>query len=135
VVGRPGSIGGGGSLVSGLVLGVLGNTLVAHISIVAGLVISNSVGDNLGPAVGKGNTVRSTGGVSVALLVLGKVDMGVVIGNSIAVGVGSGLVVLRLGLVVDGPWGIRWGRSSMVGEGNSHKGSNGDEELKQKNIS
>jgi hypothetical protein len=135
VVGGPRSIGGGGSLVSGLVLGVLGNTLVAHISIVAGLVISNSVGDNLGPAVGKGDTVRSAGGISVALLVLGKVDMGVVIGNSIAVGVGSRLVVLRLGLVVDGPGCIRWGRSGMVGEGNGHEGSNGDEELLKKTLS
>jgi hypothetical protein len=127
---------GGSNLVSGLVLGVLGNTLVAHISNIAGLVISNVVGDNLGPAVRKLDTVRSAGGISVALLVLAKVDLGVVVGNSVFVGVGGGLIILRL--LISGPGGIRRGRvvcrTGRVGAGNGHEGSESDDKLNDKHI-
>jgi hypothetical protein len=128
---------GGSNLVSRLVLGVLGNTLVAHISHIAGLVISNIIGDNLGPAVRKLDTVRSAGGISVALLVLAKVDLGVVVGNGVVVGVGGGLIILRL-LICGGPGGIRGGgvvgRTGRVGAGEGHKGSKSDDELKDNHI-
>jgi hypothetical protein len=131
VVGR-----GGGDLVSGLVLGVLGNALIAHISNITGLGISNLVGDDLGPAVGKLDAVGSTGGIPVALLVLAKVDLGVVVGNGVVVVVGSRLIVLRL--LIGGPWGVRGGRvvgqAGRVGAGNGHKGCKSDDELKDKHI-
>ena len=41
----------------GLGLGVLGDTLVADVSDVSTIGISDTVGDDLGAAVGKGNTV------------------------------------------------------------------------------
>ena len=43
--------------VVGLGLGVLGDTLVADVSNVSTIGISDTVGDDLGAAVGKGNTV------------------------------------------------------------------------------
>jgi hypothetical protein len=125
VVGGPWSVGGG------LVLGVLGNTLVAHVSIVARLVVGDGVGDNLGPAVGKGDAVRSAGRVSAACLVLGKVHLGVVVGDSITVVVSGGLIVFD-GLPVGGPGGVRGG--GVVGASNGHEGSEGEDELKEEYI-
>jgi hypothetical protein len=127
-----------GSLVGGS-SSVLGNTLVLHISNVSGLGVSHGVSDNLSPAVGKGNAVRSAGGVTVALLVLAKVHIGVVIGDSITKVIRGGLIVLGLvvggpGGVGDGPGGVRDGsrgicRTGSVGAGNSHEGSEGDDDL------
>jgi hypothetical protein len=122
----------GGSLVGGR-SSVLGNTLVLHISNISGLGVNHGVGDDLGPAVGKGNPVGSAGGVTVALLVLAKVHLGVVVSNSITEVVRGGLVVLvlvvgrpggigdRLGGIGNGSWGI--GRTGIVGTSDGHKGS------------
>merc|ERR1719330_569631 len=96
-----------GRLVSslGLVLGVLSLTLVPDIHDVAGVAVDGGVGDDLGPAVGKGNAVLAVGGIAVPSLVLAKVGARVVILNTILVGVSSGLVIS--GLLV--------GRGGLVG--------------------
>ena len=82
-------VGWGRGRVVGLGLRVLGNTLVSHISNIARVGISNVVCDNLGAAIGKGNTVLASSGISVPLLVLTKVSLGVVISNSVLISVHS----------------------------------------------
>jgi hypothetical protein len=108
-------VGRGSSLVGGLVLGVLGLSLVLHISDVARVGISNSVGDNLGPAVGKLNAVLSVGGVVVAVLIGSKVGARVAILDSISVVVDSRAIIRRLSMV-------SWGRG-MVSRGRGVVGS------------
>ena len=136
-----GVLGGGlvrrGSLVGGLVLGVLSLALVLDISDVARVAVGNLVGDDLGPAVGKGNTVLAVGGIAVPSLVLAKVGARVVILNTVLVGVSSGLVISGLlvgrgGLV--GSRGISRGRGRVVGEsaGSGHEGRDGNEDLKSR---
>ena len=80
-VGRSGMI--------GLGLWVLGNTFVPHISNIARVGIGNTIGDNLGAAIGKGNTVFTSSGVSVPLLVLAKAGSRVIISNSILIAIDS----------------------------------------------
>ena len=128
---------GRGSLVGGLVLGVLSLALVLDISDVARVAVGNLVGDDLGPAVGKGNAVLAVGGIAVPSLVLAKVGARVVILNTVLVGVSSGLVISGLlvgrgGLV--GSRGISRGRGRVVGEsaGSGHEGRDGNEDLKSR---
>ena len=138
VSGGRGVLGGrlvlGLSLVGGLVLGVLGLALVLDINDVARGGITDSVGDDLGPAVGKSNAVLAVGGIAIPSLVLAKVGTRVVILNTVLVGVGSrliisGLLVGRGGLVIGRSRGIS--RGGMVSGGSSHEGSNdGNEHLK-----
>ena len=137
-----------GGLGSGVVLGVLGLTLVLDISDVAGVAVSNIVGDDLGPAVGKGNAVLAVGGVPVPVLVLAEVGARVAVLNAILEAVRGGLivgglvvgrlglVVGRLGLVVGGRGGVVGGlvvlMGSVVAEGNGREGSESDEDLKMR---
>merc|ERR1719422_1236332 len=113
VVGRgSGLVGRGGlvlglSLVGGLVFGVLGLALVLDISNVARVTILDSVGDNLGPAVGEGNTVLAVGGIAVPSLVLAEVGSRVAVLNTVLVGVSSGLLI----------GGLLVGRGRLVGRG------------------
>ena len=70
------------------VLGVLGLSFVFHISGVS--VLISLVGDDLGAAVGEGNTVRSSGNFIVCLLRVAHVNVGLTILNVIAEAVGLG---------------------------------------------
>merc|ERR550534_2357120 len=74
----------------GLILGVLGNTLVLDISHIAGMAVSHVVGHNLSAAVGKGHSVLAKGGVTVPLLILAKVGAGVAVLDAVLVGVDGG---------------------------------------------
>ena len=87
---------GGGLVGSGLVLIVAGLTLVGHISDVARVGIGDGVGHNLGAAVGKDNTVAAVGGIAVTGLVGIKVNLGVVVLDSVGVLVLGGLLIGRL---------------------------------------
>ena len=68
-------------------------TSILDISNIARIGISNIVVDNLGAAVWKSNPVFAIGGISIPVLVLGKVDTGVVICYSIAILVDSWCVI------------------------------------------
>ena len=104
-VGRSGMI--------GLGLWVLGNTFVPHISNIAGVAIGNIVGDNLGAAIRKGNTVLSSSVVAIPLLILGKGGSRVGVSHSVLIGIGSRGIIISWGFVrswlVSWSWGICWG--------------------------
>jgi len=139
VVGRAGrGIGGRVGRGIGLLLGVDWDALVAHIGDVA-VVSVGGVGHGLGPAVGEGNRVRSAHG-TVGIGGLGGVEgsLGVVVGNTVGVGVGLRGVLSGGGLVgggvVDGGRGVggsgvdnRGGvRGRGVGGGVVHGGDTDD---------
>jgi hypothetical protein len=115
-----GVVGRGSSLVRGLVLGVSGLSLVCHISNIARVGISNIVGDNLGPAVRKGNAVRTMGGIAVPALIRGKVGTAVVVLDSISILVNGGGIILGLLAMVGGGWGMVNGVRIMVSRGMDH---------------
>merc|ERR1719209_2769892 len=72
---------------------VVGNSLIADISNISTVGISNVVVDHLGPAVRKSHSVGSTGGVAVSLLILTKLGSTVVISHAILVGIDGRLVI------------------------------------------
>merc|ERR1719264_1207401 len=135
MVGRGRSVVGRGmSLVAGLVLVVVGLSLVPDVHHIAGVAVSGVVGDDLGPAVGKGNAVLANGGIAIPVLVLAKVGTRVAVLDSVLEVVGgivviSGLMVGRLGGMVGGGVVDSVVGGSMVSEGNSHKGSESNEDL------
>ena len=103
-----------------MIRGRLGIALVPHISDVARVGIGNVVGNNLGAAIGKSNTVLASGGVVVTVLVGSEVGASVVISNSIAVlvhrgSIISGLMVRRSRLVSRG--GVVRSRGRLVRSG------------------
>ena len=85
--------------VSGLVLGVVSLTFVFNISNISRVGISNRVGHNLGTAIGKSNTVFTSGGISVTVLVGTERSTAVVISNSITVLVDSRAIISGLSMV------------------------------------
>ena len=91
---------------------VVGLTLVLDISNVARVGIGNIVGDDLGAAIGKGNTVRSGGGISITGLVLAKVGTRVLVSDTVLVSIDSwaiiGWFVIRSWLVVSWSWVYDW---------------------------
>merc|ERR1719361_693430 len=89
-------VGGLGGVVGLLVLRVVGLALIPHISDVATVSVSDLVGDDLGPAVGKGNTVLAIGGIAIPVLVLTKVGARVAVLNTVLVVVGSRLIIAGL---------------------------------------
>ena len=100
----------------GFVLRILGHSFVLDISYVARVGIGHTVGDNLSPAIRKGNTVRPMGGIPVPVLVLAKVCSRIVVSYSILICIDSRCVC----------WGGIWGRrGSSVGasKGSQDKGS------------
>ena len=92
-VGRSGMI--------GLGLWVLSNTFVPHISNIARVGIGNTIGDNLGAAIRKGNTVFTSSGVSVPFLILAKAGSRVIISNSILIAIDSRGIISWLLVAVD----------------------------------
>ena len=131
------------SLVGGLVLVVVGLTLVSDIGDVARVAIVDLVGDDLGPAVGKGNAVLAVGGIAIPVLILAEVGTRVAVLDTVLVVVGSGLVMS--GLMVGRGRGVVGGSvvdrgslvdsmvhgGSMVTEGNGPKGSESNEDLRK----
>ena len=118
----------------GLVFGILGLTLIFHISNIS--ILISGVSHNLDTAIRKVHTVGTAGGISVTGLRVGKVSTGVVILDSILIGVlgrdisvswlmvGGSRLVGRSGLVCRG-WSIcrcRGWRGRLVSKGNSGKG-------------
>jgi hypothetical protein len=110
----------GSSLVRGLVLGVSSLSLVCHISNIARVGISNIVVDNLGPAVRKGNAVRTMSGIAVPALIRGKVGTTVVILDSISILVYGRGIILGLLAMVGGGRGMVSGGRGMVSRGMDH---------------
>ena len=117
----------GGGLVSGLVFGVLSFTFVFDISdITVGI---SGVGDDLDATVGKVDSVRSLGVVSITGLFGGEVGVRVVILNGISVGV-LGRHIGVGGFVVSGSRGVVGG-----GVVSGHAGDEGkDGDLKKSNF-
>lgn len=71
----------------GLHWGVAGHTLICDLRHIARGRVWDRIGHNLGPAVGQGYTVGTRGGVPIPGLSGSKVGFGVVVSNSISVGV------------------------------------------------
>merc|ERR1719216_391299 len=98
---------------SWFVFWVLGNTFVFNVSDITVISVSG-VGNNLGTAIGKSNTVFTSDNITVTVFIGGKVSLGVVILNSITILVNSwaiiGWFVIRSWLVVSWSWlVISWG--------------------------
>ena len=88
---------------------VVSLALVLDVGDVAGVSVSHVVSDDLGAAVGKGNTVLAIGGITIAGLILGEVGTRVVISDSVLVAVDSWAIVGWLLVAVD--------RSRVIGGG------------------
>ena len=121
---------GGGSMDS---LGVLGSSLVGHISNIS-IITVGGVGDMLDSAVRKSNRVGSLGIAGTIRGLLGvEVGLGVVISHGVGVGVGGNLIRVGLGVV---SWGGRvsnWSRAVGGGDhssrGSSSQAGGDDEDL------
>merc|ERR1712061_162671 len=96
---------------SWFVFWVLGNTFVFNVSDITVISVSG-VGNNLGTAIGKSNTVFTSDNITVTVFIGGKVSLGVVILNSITILVNSwaiiGWFVIRSWLVVSWSWVDDW---------------------------
>merc|ERR1719320_2235485 len=103
----------------GLGLRVVGNSLIGHISNITVVVVSGVV-HGLGPAIRKSNGVRSSDG-TIAIRGLSSVEgsLGVVISNTILVGVGLRSLLVLSGGVVGGSRLVGRGRG-VVGGGLVH---------------
>ena len=117
---------GGSRLVSGLVLGVLSLTFVFDISDKS--VSVSGVGHNLDTAVGKVDSVRSLGVVSVTGFAGFKVSVGVSIGNTILIlvlgrNIGVSRFMVSSGFVGGGRGTIRRGLVSNGNAGDKGKDS------------
>ena len=97
--------------------GIVGLTLVLDIGNIARVGISNIVGDNLGAAIRKGNTVLSIGGVTIPLLILTKVGARVLISNTVLISINSRAIISRLLVAVDWCRWVVWGWSRLVSWG------------------
>jgi hypothetical protein len=115
-----GVVGRSSSLVCGLVLRVSGLSLIRHISNIARVGIGNIVVDDLGPAVRKGNAVRTMGGITVPALIRGKVGTAVVVLDSISILVDCGGIILGLLAMVGRGRGMVGGGRGMVSRGMDH---------------
>ena len=81
---------------------VVSLALILNIGDIAGVSVSHIVSDDLGAAVGKGNTVLAIGGITIAGLILGEVGTRVVISDSVLVAVDSWAIIGWLLVAVDG---------------------------------
>ena len=122
-----GVVGGGRGIGRGDSLGVLSSSLVGHISNIS-IITIGGVGDMLDSAVRKGNRVGSLGiaGTIRGLLSV-EVGLGVVISNSVGVGVGGDLIGVDLSLVGGGRGMVSGGsmgndRGSVDSVGNNRGG-------------
>merc|ERR550519_812208 len=99
---------------------VVGDSLVGDFSNIATVGISSVVADHLGSAVRESNSVGSSGGVAISLLLLVKLGTTVVISNSVLVSIDSRLIIRRLRSVA---------RSSRHTKGSSQQGGQNDDSL------
>ena len=119
--------------------GIVCLTLILDISNIARVSIGNIVGDNLGAAVGKGNTVLSSSVVAIPLLILGKVGSRVGVSHGVLISIDSWGIFIGWGLVgswlvswsrlVSWGWSIGWG-ASWGSSGNSGGGNGSNKSLK-----
>jgi len=120
-------VGLGSRVVSWLVLRVCGMTLILDIGNVATIAVGVSlVIDNLGAAVRQGNSVRSGNNFGVGSLLLGKGSTGVVVLDSILVGVRLGGLIV--GSMVGGGVTIGWW-PGWKASGRGHKGCGSNDGL------
>ena len=121
MIGGGGGIGGG----SGDILGVLGSSVIGHISNIS-IITIGGVGDMLDSAVGKSNRVGALGiaGTIGGLLSI-EVGLGVVISHSVGEGVGRDLIGVFLGLVSGGGLVSNRGRGISGGSLHNHGGNDG----------
>jgi len=86
---------------------IMGLSFVLDISNIARVGISSAVGDNLGATIRKSNTVFTSSGIAIPVLILLEAGTRVVISDSIAVLVDSWLIIGWL--LVSWSW-VVWGR-------------------------
>merc|ERR1712142_1312986 len=89
---------------------IVGFTLVVYISHISRISIGSVVGHNLGAAIRKTNTVLSSGGIAIPVLICSKVGTRVVISNSITVVVDSWFIIGWLFVCWSWGWMVNWGR-------------------------
>jgi hypothetical protein len=110
-------------------------TLVLDISNITRVGIKNIVGNNLGAAIGKGNTVSSVGGVSVPVLVGSKVNTLVAVGNSVLVVICWWDISVDRGRSVGRGWSISWSRCVLgSSSGNSQESRQSNKALKKYHL-
>jgi len=116
-----------GSLVWGWGLWVDSGSLIGDISNIS-IISVGGVGHSLDSAIGKSNSVRSLSGSSTIRGLLSvEVGLGVVISNSVGVGVGGDLISVFLSLVSRGRGMVGWssvGNNSWSMVGGSGMGNN-----------
>ena len=106
---------GGGSLVWGWSLGVDSGTLVGDISDISIISIAGVL-DVLDSAIGKSDGVRSSNvGGTIRLLLSVEGSLGVVISNSVGVGVGGDLIRVGLSMVSWSGGVVGWSSVDSVG--------------------
>jgi hypothetical protein len=89
-----------------VVFWVLSNTFVFDISNISSVSIGDVVGNNLGTAIRKIDTVFTVGGVSVTVFVSSKISFSVVIMDSISVFVYSWSFFVVWSLAINWSWGM-----------------------------
>ena len=94
--------------------GIVCLTLILDISNIARVSIGNIVGDNLGAAVRKGNTVLAVGGVAITSLILTKVGTRVLISHSVLVSIHSRAIISWLLVAVDRLGWVVWSWGWLV---------------------
>ena len=89
---------------------VLGNTFVFDISNISSISISYVVGNNLGTAIGKGDTVFTVGGISITVFVSLEVSVSVVIIDSISIFIDCWSFFVDWSLSISWSWSmVSWG--------------------------
>ena len=94
--------------------GIVRLTLILDISNIARVSIGNIVGDNLGAAVRKGNTVLAVGGVAITSLILTKVGARVLISHTVLVSVDSRAIISWLLVAMDRLGWVVWSWGWLV---------------------
>ena len=110
-----------------------GSSLIPHISNISRLGIEDTVCDDLGTAIRKGNTVFTVGGVSIAILVGSKVSSTVSIIDSITIVICWGDISINWSWAIGWCWSISWSWGILgCSTGNSQESREGNEGLKIK---
>ena len=93
-----------------VVFWVLSNTFVFDVGNISTISISYVVGDNLGTAIGKGDTVFTVGGISVTGFVGLEVGVSIIVMDGISVLVYSWSFFIDWSLAISWSWGVvSWG--------------------------
>ena len=119
-----------GGLVGSRGRGILGLSRIGNISNISTVSIINLVGNSLGSAIREGNTVRSTGGITISVLSSLEVRSRVIISYSIVVSIHWRFIIA--GLMVSRSSMVYWG--SMVSIPGSIVSSSSSNQSKQSNY-